>query len=394
MKLQPKQALLNSRVDVLVFKLIIICSVYFSGLLACPLGACYRLWLGVAGMQEVGPTEPNPVGDGVRRPVRAFVSYARDDEAHVNRVREFWWFLCQHGIDAHLDLLAGEQRQDWAAWSAHEVEAADRVLVIPSPEYRRRADSKEIPTEQHAGSPSVHYEAGLIRDRFYADPQAGLQAVIPVVLPGCSAADIPLWLGRAATMHYVVTECTTAGAEKLLRLLTGQPYEVKPPLGTVPTLLPRTTPDDASLAPVSAGPDLGELEGDDEILSVLGEVSNALAAIRPSSAWTSTRWMVESTSLRLRINDLDSHFQQGPHERGSSARALRQAIRLNSKILHVKGLCKNIKTSLNYLQGDSFPTEVRARQLRVFITSSTSLQRAILQIQNIVKPADYEQENG
>ena len=84
----------------------------------------------------------------------------------------------------------------------------------------------------------MQWEARLIRDRFYADQRAGLQLVLPVVLPGCSAGDIPCgWRPTSAT-HYLVSEYTVAGAEALLRVLTGQPGEAEPPLGTVPVLPP------------------------------------------------------------------------------------------------------------------------------------------------------------
>ncbi|HXT92854.1 MAG TPA: toll/interleukin-1 receptor domain-containing protein [Trebonia sp.] len=168
--------------------------------------------------------------------VRVFISYAHDDLVHEDRVRDFWLFLRGNGIDAHADLPAAERRQDWTEWMTREVREADRVLVIASPEYRRRAEG-DAPPDVGRG---VQWEARLIRDRFYADQQAGLQVVIPVVLPGCSAAHIPLWLGRAATTHYVVSEYTTVGAEKLLRFLTGQPWEIAPPLGPVPVLPPRS----------------------------------------------------------------------------------------------------------------------------------------------------------
>lgn len=47
-------------------------------------------------------------------PLRVFVSYAHDDAAHLERVRDFWLFLRASGIDARLDLPATEERQDWA----------------------------------------------------------------------------------------------------------------------------------------------------------------------------------------------------------------------------------------------------------------------------------------
>ena len=165
-------------------------------------------------------------------PLRVFISYAHDDAVHVERVREFWLFLRANGIDARLDLHASEQRQDWANWIAREVRDADRVLVVASPEYRRRAEGDAGPSEGRG----VQWESRLIRDRFYADLQAGLKWSIPVVLPGCSASDIPLWLMPASTTHYVVSDYTVAGAESLLRVLTRQPQEVEPQLGVVPRL--------------------------------------------------------------------------------------------------------------------------------------------------------------
>ena len=137
----------------------------------------------------------------------------------VERVRDFWLFLRANGIDARLDLPAAERRQDWAQWMMREVRDADRILVVASPEYRRRAEGDAGPDEGRG----VQLEARLIRDRFYADQDAGLQLVLPVVLPGCSAEDLPLWLAPASATHYLVTGYTVAGADPLLRMLTGQP---------------------------------------------------------------------------------------------------------------------------------------------------------------------------
>ena len=168
-----------------------------------------------------------------RVPVRVFISYAHDDQAHEGRVRDFWVFLRAHGVDARLDLPTAEQRVDWAEWMAREVRDADRVLVIASPEYRRRAEGHAGPAEGRG----VQWEARLIRDLFYADQRAALGRFVPVVLPGCSAHDIPLWLAPASAKHYLISEYTVAGAEGLLRLLTGQP-EVVPPLTEPVVVLP------------------------------------------------------------------------------------------------------------------------------------------------------------
>ncbi|MCI0690172.1 MAG: CHAT domain-containing protein, partial [Sporichthyaceae bacterium] len=164
--------------------------------------------------------------------MQVFISYAHDDQEHETRVREFWTFLRTNGIDAILDLPAAERRQDWPLWMQDRAREARFVLVVASPAYRRRAEGEAAADEGRG----VQFEAALIRDEVYRDRAASLDRIVPVVLPGCSAGDIPAWLGPHTTTHYVVSEYTVAGAERLLRLLTGQPFETVPPLGTVPAL--------------------------------------------------------------------------------------------------------------------------------------------------------------
>ena len=176
-------------------------------------------------------------GQSRAAPVRVFISYAHDDDAHVELVRDFWLFLRSNGIDARLDLPAAEERQDWAQWMTREVRDADRIVVVASPAYRRRGEGDAGPGEGRG----VQFEARLIRDRFYAGQDAGLGQVLPVVLPGGSAGDLPAWLFPASTTHYTVPDYTVAGAEALLRVLTGQRRETEPGLGAVPYLPPRGT---------------------------------------------------------------------------------------------------------------------------------------------------------
>ena len=183
-------------------------------------------------------------------PVRVFISYARDDLAHQERVRNFWVFLRTCGIDARLDLAAAADRVDWAGWMTQEVRDADRVLVIASPAYKRRAEGDAGPGEGRG----VQFEARLIRDLFYADQDAGMRRFVPVVLPGGSADDIPLWLAPVSAAHYQVDEFTVAGAEGLLRLLTGQPTVLVPGLGGPVPVLPPLSGGPASAAGVAERP--------------------------------------------------------------------------------------------------------------------------------------------
>jgi hypothetical protein len=166
-----------------------------------------------------------------RRAPRVFISYAHESDEHAEAVRDLWIFLRAQGIDARLDRVAAQQRQDWALWMADQVRETDHVLVIASPAYRKRAEGRVGPDEGRG----VQFEARLIRDAFYAH-QDDLGRFVPVVLPGQSEEGVPDFLAPATCTVYRVSGCTLAGAESLVRLLLGQPAETEPPIGTPPKL--------------------------------------------------------------------------------------------------------------------------------------------------------------
>lgn len=171
---------------------------------------------------------------------RVFISYAREDgePEHEAAVRRLWAFLRDNGVDARLDVSAGGERQDWPLWMLNEVRSARFVLIIGSPAYRRRGDGEASPAEGRG----VQWEAALIREEVYADRTAALRRFVPVILPGRSVADLPMWLGPISTSHFDLTKFPAGDTERLLRLLTDQPYERDPPLGQPPVLPPRPVP--------------------------------------------------------------------------------------------------------------------------------------------------------
>ncbi|MFD6033521.1 TIR domain-containing protein [Streptomyces griseoincarnatus] len=166
---------------------------------------------------------------------RAFISYADDGGPHTDQARSLYRLLRANGVDARLDLPAAEQPQDWALWMQREYEQADFVLVIASKAYKRRAEGAETSGKGEG----VAWEARLLRAEVYTEPE-WYKRILRVVLPGGSRDDLPSFLGGHPVTHYTVDPLTAAGAEKLLRYLTDQPYETEPPLGAVPRFEPRT----------------------------------------------------------------------------------------------------------------------------------------------------------
>jgi hypothetical protein len=155
------------------------------------------------------------------------VSFAHESAEHEDLVREFWLFLREQRIDARIDLTAGEQRQDWPRWMEEQIAAADFVVVVASPEYRRRAGT-DPPADRGLG---VRWEGRMLRDRVYRDPDGALKWVVPVVLPGRSAEEIPGFLVPISETYFAVSEFTVAGAEKLLRFLPGAVVAMTAPSG-------------------------------------------------------------------------------------------------------------------------------------------------------------------
>jgi hypothetical protein len=153
-----------------------------------------------------------------REAPRVFITYAHDSPEHVDQVRHFATFLrTRIGLDVHLDKWYENRRIDWSAWAAEHLTSADFILVIASPEYRRRADGGAPPDEGRG----AQFEAAIIRDNMTRNLRGVTERVLPVLFPGRSIEDIPTFLHAYSTSRYVVTEYTEAGVAGLLAAITG-----------------------------------------------------------------------------------------------------------------------------------------------------------------------------
>ncbi|MEV4510548.1 CHAT domain-containing protein [Dactylosporangium sp. NPDC049525] len=167
--------------------------------------------------------------------VRVLISYAHGDVVHEEQVRRLWTLLRAEGVDAVLDVVAEGERQFWPQWMAEQIRVARFVLVVASAGYRVRGED----TGDRSVGRGVRWEARQLQEMLYADFQAGTRKIVPVVLPGEDAADLPDWVLPTGSTTYRVEAFTSEGVDGLLRLLTGQPLDVEPPLGQVRPRPPR-----------------------------------------------------------------------------------------------------------------------------------------------------------
>jgi SEFIR domain-containing protein len=182
---------------------------------------------------------------------KVFVSYAHESDEHKAQVLEFATFLRRAGIEAVLDLWSADARQDWYAWAIREMTDADFVLVVASGRYRAVGDGSGPSSE----SRGVQSEAALLRELVYADRASWLRKVLPVLLPGGTTDQIPLFLQPHTASRFHVTSFDATGAEELLRVILRRPGHVPPEMGTEPPVLPPRT--DGADRTASDGPSSG-----------------------------------------------------------------------------------------------------------------------------------------
>lgn len=167
----------------------------------------------------------------------AFISYVHGSARHKQLVLDFARLLQENGVTTTLDRWTTVRRKDWYTWIVAEMTQADFILPIASKSYQAVLDGS-APGDKHRGAQA---EALVLRELLYADRPRWLPKILPVVLPGRSVSEIPLVLQPHTADHYRVKELTAAGADELLRALSGQPKHLPPPLGTLPVLPPLTS---------------------------------------------------------------------------------------------------------------------------------------------------------
>ena len=147
-----------------------------------------------------------------------FVTYAHDSEQHKDQVREFATFLRKKiGLDVKLDQWDDNWRRDWSAWALENLIDADFIVVIASPDYKRRADGKAPPEEGRG----AQFEASIIRDHMTKNLAAEVRRVLPVVLPGRTVEDVPTFLAPYSTTRFHVDRFTVEGVAELVAAMTG-----------------------------------------------------------------------------------------------------------------------------------------------------------------------------
>lgn len=152
-----------------------------------------------------------------------FISYSHDSEDHKAWVLRLATELREHGVDAKLDQWDLAPGQDVAAFMHQGIVDADRVLLMCSETYVRKAE---------AGTGGVGFERLIVTGEVVQNIDT--KKFIPLVRGNPNEPRIPRFLGPRLYIDFNNDAAYEAKREELLRELLGVPAIVKPPLGVNP----------------------------------------------------------------------------------------------------------------------------------------------------------------
>jgi hypothetical protein len=132
----------------------------------------------------------------VRQP-RVFISYTHDGAEHSRRILRLAERLRGDGHDARIDQFVNATPEGgWPAWMEREIDEADFVLVVCTPNYHERYRQEG----DHSVGLGGRWESSLIRNSLYGDERE-LARFIPILTKQSAPDDIPLRLRYSATFH-------------------------------------------------------------------------------------------------------------------------------------------------------------------------------------------------
>lgn len=160
--------------------------------------------------------------------VRVFISYSHDSQAHAVWVRELAERLRREGVDAWIDQYNPSPPQGWQRWMLAQIEAADLILVVCTPVYKRRFEG-HVDGDRGRG---VAFEGLLTQQLLYEDAGRIDRAVVVTAQDVRPEEVIPLPL-RSRSRYALPSEY-----DALFRHLTGQPAVRVPTLGPLRQMPP------------------------------------------------------------------------------------------------------------------------------------------------------------
>lgn len=156
-------------------------------------------------------------------PPKIFASYAHDSKEHKAWVARLSTDLRGNGIDIVLDQWDLALGQDVSAFMQRGVASSDRVIMICSEEYVKKAD---------AGVGGVGYERLIITSEVVENIDT--KKFIPVIRGNPALLKVPRCIGPRLYIDFSRDEEYSEKLEEIVREIHNSPAFAKPPVGTNP----------------------------------------------------------------------------------------------------------------------------------------------------------------
>ena len=154
---------------------------------------------------------------------KVFISYSHDSPVHKQWVSELGAKLRRNGVDAILDQWDLGPGDDLTLFMERGIRDSDRVLVICTDSYVRKAD---------AGEGGVGYERMIVTAQLVQD--LGTDKFIPIIRQASGEEKTPTCLGTRIYIDFTDESQFDEKFDKLLHELHQVPVVEKPPLGKSP----------------------------------------------------------------------------------------------------------------------------------------------------------------
>jgi len=191
--------------------------------------------------------------DSARSP-RAFISYSHDSPEHKRWVATLAARLIEAGVEAILDEWDLDLGMDLAKFMERGVAEVDRVLVICTEIYVKKAD---------AGRGGVGYETMIVTGELVQN--LNTNKFIPLIRQSGSSV-LPRSLSTRRFVNFNDDSRFQVSFEELVRALHATPAVVKPPLGTNPFSQPKGTSQSDSHPTKAVLPRPGDIDHWTELL--------------------------------------------------------------------------------------------------------------------------------
>ena len=254
---------------------------------------------------------------------KVFISYSHDSPEHKRWVSGLAARLRHNGIDAILDQWDLGPGDDITLFIETGLRDSDRVLVICTNTYLRKAN---------AGEGGVGYERMIVTAQLIQN--LGTDKFIPVIRGTSGQEKTPTFLGTRVYIDFTDKSQFDAEFERLLRELHREPIIKKPPLGKSPFA---TLPSGQGASP-SEGLDVQLPEIPEQVESALDAYSTAVKIARSGDVfgWRQLLKRIQPRSFKSlvqwRQTELD---RQWPESKAQMVKVVDQAVEIISPLISV-----------------------------------------------------------